>query len=1281
MKKWGRAAVCLLLVLTLFPGYSKTDAASGVQPWTAVPQISAGYQFGLSLISSGTVWTWGANNYGQLGVGDNKGRLTPVQVKNLDQVTLIEAGIKSAYAMKKDGSVWAWGDNEHGQLGIGTTTDAGVPQRITGLNDVISMSSRMGYHALALKNDGTVWAWGLNNAGQVGDGTMEIRTAPVQVSGLSDVVAVSAGGYHSLALQKDGTVWAWGYNGEGELGNETLTDSPVPVQVHGLTRIKAISAGNYHNIALDEDGHIWTWGRNSNASLGPGFNGYRQPLAQLMDKMNNVKAIQAGMYHSLFQLEDGTVMAFGLNNYGQLGNGESTGSAANPVKTMNLTGVKGLAAGGFSSYALTADGKVWGWGYGSDGEMGNGGRADKTPLPMLSRASLDTTPPYPAQPEITVTNVTKTGLTLFWNQAADNWNDPELLEYQVYQSDKADIQTASAMKSKGVPIGDFQADVGHLEIKGLEPGKTYYFNVLVQDLAGNQQAYAMQQATTQALPKYQVSYNGRDSTSGNPPQDANGYEEGNTVIVLGNTGDLQKEGFSFTGWSMNEDGSGTIYAPGDSLTIGSANMMLYPVWTSVPDTAAPRVAAYFPESGAGNIRVDQPLQVTFNEKVQAVTGKQITIRKSSDGMILETILADDAQKIGISGTGVVITPAAHLEFNTAYEVQIEAGAFQDEAGNAFAGIAPGEWHFMTAGPEAPSSDARLGSLRFIADDALAILTPAFDKDIPEYQSEMSSGDDRVKLMAEPLEEHASVTVSVYDAQGGEAGAPIPLDLTEGNILTVPAGNFGVKLNVTAQDGSTKVYVLNVSRKGTSPGGNPGVPTEPGGSPGEGNPGSSGSGNTAVSESQPPTPLITKPDIRINGKVSGAELSNYAVTRQNGRSLAELELNTAALLQSVAKENGAPEIVVRFADNAADDLTLRVTGGALMALEGRDARLTVETMKGNASFSAAGLRVSKLLSKLEKQLGRPVQPADVSIRLSLSGTLPSFWEQTSDDRVKWLSNPVGIKMTAASRDASGRLVSVEAGPLSRHAELLIPIPQGTDLTVKLTAAWVDASGTIRSVPTRMTSVEGKWYAAASILSGGEYSLLYHEADAPSDMRGHWASGVVQDLASRLILQPEEEKAFRPDLPSTRGDVISLMVRALGLPDSAEPVPYADIREGSGMAREAAAAQQYGLITGYGDGLLKPDQPVTREEAFVWIGRMLGAAGLDSEGTESEAAEDLSSFSDEQSLSRWARSGTAAAYRYHIIQGDGGRLLPKRYVTRAELAAMIQRALNAAGRIDG
>lgn len=156
-------------------------------------------------------------------------------------------------ALKDDGTVWAWGDNTWGELGDGTTEEHLTPVQVSGLTDVISLSAGLRY-SLALKRDGTVWAWGRNEYGQLGDGMTEERHTPVQVLGLSGVIAVDAhpGGDHSLAIKNDGTVWGWGENDDGELGDGTTTARRYPVQVQGLSL--AASSPPASVLAADFDG-------------------------------------------------------------------------------------------------------------------------------------------------------------------------------------------------------------------------------------------------------------------------------------------------------------------------------------------------------------------------------------------------------------------------------------------------------------------------------------------------------------------------------------------------------------------------------------------------------------------------------------------------------------------------------------------------------------------------------------------------------------------------------------------------------------------------------------------------------------------------------------------------------------------------------------------------------------------------------------------------------------------------------------------------------------------
>ena len=303
-----------------------TIVTTPVRGLTGIIAISArGYRT-VALRNDGTVWAWGYNVGGELGDGTNTNKNTPVQVRNLSGIIAISAGELHTVALKNDGTVWAWGKNYYGQFGDGTTTNSNTPVQISGLTDVKAISAGA-FNTVALKNDGTVWAWGLNSSGQLGNGTMTDSSIPVQVSDLTGITAISAGFVsHVVALKNDGTVWAWGRNGYGQLGNGTTADSSIPVQVSDLTDVIAISAGDSHTIALRNDGTVWAWGCNNNLQLGDGTNMNRNTPVQVIGLRADGIAISAGGWHTVAMKNNHTVWAWGLNFSGQLGDGTTTDS-------------------------------------------------------------------------------------------------------------------------------------------------------------------------------------------------------------------------------------------------------------------------------------------------------------------------------------------------------------------------------------------------------------------------------------------------------------------------------------------------------------------------------------------------------------------------------------------------------------------------------------------------------------------------------------------------------------------------------------------------------------------------------------------------------------------------------------------------------------------------------------------------------------------------------------------------------------------------------------------
>ena len=233
-------------------------------------------------------------------------------------IETIAAGSYYSLALKSDGTVWTWGSNLFGELGNESLNNSNTPVQVSGLSGIIAISTGLD-HSLALKSDGTVWAWGDNSYGEFGNDTSINSDTPVQVSGLAGVVAISAGSDYSLALKSDGTVWAWGDNLFGELGNNSTTNSDTPLQVSGLSGITAISAGLAHSLALKKDGTVWGWGSGLTGAV-------------------------SGLFSEILKTFSQGFSSGAPNNMGN--------PVLTPVQVSNLTSVTAIAAGSDFNLAI-----------------------------------------------------------------------------------------------------------------------------------------------------------------------------------------------------------------------------------------------------------------------------------------------------------------------------------------------------------------------------------------------------------------------------------------------------------------------------------------------------------------------------------------------------------------------------------------------------------------------------------------------------------------------------------------------------------------------------------------------------------------------------------------------------------------------------------------------------------------------------------------------------------------------------------------------------------------
>ena len=325
---------------------------------TDVAAVQGGFLFSLALKEDGTLWTWGNAVGFMTDTGDSHSDI-PVQVKDengrpLTDIFAISAKGAHWLALKNDGTVWSWGGNEFGQLGNGGTEPVynyAVQVRNadgTPLKDIVAIAAGA-YHNLALKADGTVWSWGKNENGQLGNQSTENSSVPIRIDGLEGVAQIAAGEFHSMCMKSDGSVWAWGRNQYGQLGDNTRKNASQPVRVKGengigfLGGVTQIAAGYGFSAALLANGCVVTWGHNYAYQLGDGTQQSKNAPVFVQNEvglgnMLNIEEISAGADTLLIRSANGAAWINGTNTYGAFGDGKMGTFSAFPKRAFSVSG-------------------------------------------------------------------------------------------------------------------------------------------------------------------------------------------------------------------------------------------------------------------------------------------------------------------------------------------------------------------------------------------------------------------------------------------------------------------------------------------------------------------------------------------------------------------------------------------------------------------------------------------------------------------------------------------------------------------------------------------------------------------------------------------------------------------------------------------------------------------------------------------------------------------------------------------------------------------------------
>ncbi|MBF0501889.1 MAG: hypothetical protein HQM09_17255 [Candidatus Riflebacteria bacterium] len=461
--------------------------------------LFAGGNVSFGIKKDGTLWGWGQNTYGDLGIGTVSTVLTPVQVSLLTNIRSIAARNRVELAVRGDGSVWTWGNGNP------------LPAMIAALASGVVQASTSGYTHFVVKSDGSVWAWGSNFNGQFGDGTTPAGGigSPIRIASLTGILAAAAGGDFGVFLRDDGTVVTSGLNTSGQLGIATSTSSAWPVQVYNLSGVVAIGAGSRTGYALKSDGTVWAWGDNGSGMLGDGTKTSRNAPVQVSG-LSGIKAIAISEFAGYALKSDGTVWQWG-NIFG------SSDSVTTPTAVASLTNITTIAAGTDHAVAMKSDGSIYAWGRNYEGQYGDG----TTTISATPVAVKFGTPQAPIKPY----NVKTYPMT---NRNIISFDAVSGTAYNLYWS-----TSSTVTPSTGTKIGNITSPYAH---RGLTNSQTYWYVVTAVN-AGGESAPSDPASSTPAIlvsTKDGAWSDGSAWTSGQAPQADDSVEVRHRISLDGN---------------------------------------------------------------------------------------------------------------------------------------------------------------------------------------------------------------------------------------------------------------------------------------------------------------------------------------------------------------------------------------------------------------------------------------------------------------------------------------------------------------------------------------------------------------------------------------------------------------------------------------------------------------------------------------------------------------------------------------------------------------------------
>ncbi|APO46692.1 hypothetical protein BS614_23365 [Paenibacillus xylanexedens] len=807
--------------------------------------------------------------------------------------------------------------------------------------------------------------------------------------------------------------------------------------------------------------------------------------------------------------------------------------------------------------------------------------------------------------------------------------------------------------------------------------------------------------------EHSVTYNSNGATSGSIPVDNQKYEKEAIVTVSDNTGTLEKEDYQFTGWNTAADGSGISYSAADTFSMNDSDVTLYAQWqplyvnisfesnggteidnqkvnynSSAVNPDAPEKAGYtfsgwyqdsqllqafdFNMSLTQNITLYAKwMSSTATLSTLTVSSGQLTPDFSVDELDYRVDLESDVMSVSFSLSKANEGQVVHVTGAT--DETVTDGVYTYTVTDLVYGSNP-----VIIDVQAEDGSSNSYTLNFNRIDIsnaklsgitlpLITLSPDFNPDIEVYEATVSS----------------SVSTTEISVKPDQTGAVVKINGVSGNstVVQLVSGMNTITIEVTALDGvSKRTYTLNIKRNSDSSGGSGGNGNSGGGS---GNSGGSSSGGNSVST--PVTnPVVTPPStgakVLVNGKAENA--GSLATTEVNGRKVVTLTVDAALIGQKLQTEGNNAIVTIPVTGNGQGDLVIgELTGQTVKLMADKQAVLVLQTDIASYTLPAQQVNIEKLAQQLGVNSDNSLENIKLGIEISqpTEAVIQTAQSAAQQNGYTLLGSPVDFKVTATF---DGKSVSVDK--FNSYVSRTIVLAANVDPNQITTGVVVDAEGTVRHVPTKITQVNGMYHAQINSLTNSVYAVIWHPHTF-TDVAQHWAKTEVNDMGSRMVIEGITDTTFEPNRGVTRAEFAAILVRGLGLKPGERVNSFKDVNGNEWYADAVTTAASYGLIDGYEDGTFRPQAQITRQEAMALIARAMTVTGMEPAASAGNVQQ-WSDYADAEQVASWAKEAVASSISTGLVSGRGkDTIAPNQSITRAETAAIIRRLLQQSGLI--